>query len=111
MAVLDRRSGRERRSVERYNVNIDVEWEGSAGRQNGTISDISLTGCFVLCSGEVNDGETVKIYIPLADGMKAEFWAEVVNHVFEIGFGANFVALSTPQRQFLISLIANFGEE
>lgn len=107
MAVSDRRSGSERRGTKRFAVNIDIEWEASVGRRKGTISDISTTGCFVLCSGEVNDGETVKIFIPLTDGMKAEFWGEVVNHVLEIGFGANFVALSTPQREFLEGIINN----
>ena len=103
--MTDRRSGNERRANARYEVNIEVEWESSEGRRKGTLSDISTTGCFVLCSGEVNDGETVKILIPLADGMKVEFWAEVINHVLEIGFGANFVALSTPQREFLERII------
>ncbi len=110
MAISDRRSGSERRATRRYSVNIEVEWEGSVGRRKGTISDISTTGCFVLCSGEVNDGETVKIFIPLADGMKAEFWGEVVNHVLEIGFGANFVALSTPQREFIEKIIKSVGK-
>ncbi len=105
MAISDRRIGSERRATERYSVNLDVEWEGSVGRRQGTISDISTTGCFVLCSGEVNDGETIKIFIPIADGIKAEFWGEVVNHVLEIGFGANFAALSTPQRDFIETLI------
>ena len=105
MAISDRRSGEERRSTKRHSVNIEIEWEGSVGRQKGTISDISTTGCFILCSGDVNDGETVKIFIPLTDGMKAEFWGEVVNHVIEIGFGANFVALSTSQREFIERII------
>lgn len=105
--MTDRRSGNERRAEERFAVNIEIEWEGSAGRKKGTISDVSASGCFVLCSGEVDDGETVKILIPLADGMKVEFWGEVVNHVLEIGFGANFVALSTPQREFLERIIGS----
>ena len=98
MTTSDRRSGSERRGTDRIAINIEVEWEGADGRKKGTISDISAGGCFVLCSGEVDDGETVKIFIPLADGMQVEFWGEVVNHVLEIGFGANFIALSTPQR-------------
>ncbi|MGI9054861.1 MAG: PilZ domain-containing protein, partial [Pyrinomonadaceae bacterium] len=53
MDISDRRSGSERRTNKRFSVNIDVEWEGSVGRQPGTISDVSTTGCFVLCSGEV----------------------------------------------------------
>lgn len=103
--MIDRRSGYERRATQRFEVNIEVEWEGIDGRKKGTISDISTSGCFVLCSGEVNDGETVKIFIPLADGMKVEFWCEIINHVIEIGFGANFIALSTPQREFLERII------
>ena len=105
--MTDRRSGNERRTDERFAVNIEVEWQGTDGRKKGSISDISASGCFILCSGEVNDGETVKIFIPLADGMKVEFWGEVVNHVLEIGFGANFVALSTPQREFLNTIISS----
>ena len=101
MAIRDRRSGRERRNEKRYHVNIDIEWEGLIGRKPGTISDISSTGCFVLCSGDVEDGENVKIFLPLSDGMKVQFWAEVVNHVFEIGFAAQFVELSESQKDFL----------
>lgn len=107
MAVSDRRSGSERRGTTRYNINIDVEWEGSVGRRKGTISDISTKGCFVLSSGEVNDGETVKIFIPLTGGMKAEFSGEVINHVLEIGFGVNFISLSAPQKEFLERIITS----
>lgn len=105
MAVLDRRSGQERRTDSRYEINIDVEWEGAAGRKEGTISDLSQSGCFVMCSGETDDGETVKIFLPLADGMKVEFRAEVVNHVLEIGFGARFVEMTDSKKEFLAKLL------
>jgi hypothetical protein len=97
----DRRSGNDRRAVERVNVNIDIQWEGLVGRKLGTISDISALGCFVLCSGEVADGETVKIFLPLSDGMKVQFWGEVANHILEIGFAARFIELSDAQKDFL----------
>ena len=101
MSILDRRSGRERRKTERVTVNIDVEWEGLTGRTSGTISDISAVGCFILAAGEVNDGESVKIFLPLTDGMKVQFWGEVVNHVYEIGFAVRFIELSEAQEDFL----------
>jgi len=101
MAILDRRSGRSRRKIERVSVNIDVEWEGLVGRKSGTISDISIVGCFILSSGEVTDGESVRIYLPLSDGMKVEFWGEAVNHVYEIGFAVRFIELSEAQKDFL----------
>jgi len=101
MATKDRRSGSERRTLERFQVNIEIEWEGLVGRNTGTISDISVLGCFVLCSGEVEDGENVKIFFPLTDGRKIQFWGEVVNHVFEIGFAIRFIELSEAQKDFL----------
>lgn len=103
--IKDRRTGEERRGLKRYAVNIDIEWEGLVGRQQGTISDISSLGCFVLCSGEVENGETVKLFIPVGDGMKVQLWGEVVNHVFEIGFGIRFIELNGPQRVFLEKII------
>lgn len=101
MSVLDRRSGSERRNIERFSVNIDIEWEGLVGRKHGTISDISRNGCFVLSSGEVEDSENVKIFLPLTDGMKVQFWGQVINHVFEIGFAVRFIELSPAQTDFL----------
>jgi hypothetical protein len=101
MSVLDRRSGSERRGTERFSVNIDIEWEGLVGRKQGTISDISRNGCFVLSSGEVEDSENVKIFLPLTDGMKVQFWGQVINHVFEIGFAVRFIELSPAQADFL----------
>lgn len=99
--IKDRRTNEDRRGVKRYTVNIEIEWEGLIGRQLGTISDISSLGCFVLCSGEVENDETVGLFIPIADGMKIQFSAEVVNHVLEIGFGAQFVELNKAQRELI----------
>lgn len=90
--------------MNRYPVDIDVEWQGTGGRSPGTMSDVSLDGCFVLSSGDVNDGEQVKVFIPLADGMKVEFTGRVANHVFEIGFGIKFDQLSMAQRDLLVKI-------
>jgi hypothetical protein len=105
MSILDRRTGKERRENDRYSVNIDVEWEGMVGRKSGTLSDISREGCFVLSSGEVEDTENVKIFLPLTEGMKVQFWGQVINHVFEIGFAVRFIELSPAQKDFLEKFI------
>ena len=108
---MDRRSGGDRRIAERFQVNIEIEWEGLVGRKNGTISDLSPTGCFVLCSGEVEDSENVKIFFPLTDGRKIQFWGEVVNHVFEIGFAMRFIELSEAQKDFLEKFVDTLRED
>ena len=105
MAIQDRRSGTERRETNRFAISIDVEWESAAGRLPGTISDVSFDGCFILSSGNIDDGTIVRIFIPLADGMKVQFGGKVANHVFEIGFGVKFDPLSGPQRELLLKLV------
>jgi hypothetical protein len=105
MSTIDRRTGGDRRTAPRYNVNISVDWEASTGRKKGTVNDISREGCFVLCSGEVEDGERVLLFFPLTDGIKVQINCEVVNHIYEIGFGVRFVELSAAQKDFLSKLI------
>ena len=103
--MQDRRSGDERRASNRFPVEVEVEWEAAGDRQGGTMSDVSLDGCFVLGSGEVNDGDAVKLFVPLADGMKVQFDGTVANHVFEIGFGVRFSGLNAGQRELLIKIV------
>lgn len=103
--MQDRRSGSERRAANRYPIELDVEWQAAGERQPGSIGDLSLEGCFVLSSGDVEDGERIRLFIPLADGMKVEFGGVVANHVFEIGFGIRFDELSAAQRELLIRLV------
>ena len=108
--MQDRRSGQDRRSTHRYPVDTTVEWEtGGSARQSGTLSDVSFEGCFVLSSGDVEDGDTVKILVPLGGGMKAQFDGKIANHVFEIGFGVRFAPLSPAQREILTKLVKEQG--
>ncbi len=106
MPEIDRRKSDERRVTKRYAVAIDVEWENHYGRRKGTLSDVSSDGCFVLSEVDVTDGELVKLFIPLSDGMKVEFLGQVANFVYEIGFAVHFLSLSDAQKEFL----ANFVE-
>ncbi len=109
MSAIDRRSGLDRRSVPRFSVRIDVEWETKRGRRIGSLSDLSIAGGFVLCSGEVEDGEAVRLFFPLGEGMKVEFSGTVVNHVYEIGFAMRFRDLGAAQYNFLLKFIETLG--
>ncbi len=111
MSTIERRSGGDRRNNERFSVNIEVEWEGLVGRKAGTISDISVNGCFVLCSGDVQDSENVKIFFPLTDGRTIQFWGEVANHALEIGFAMRFIELSDAQKDFLEKFVDTLRED
>jgi hypothetical protein len=109
--VNRRKSDDDRRRTPRYAVNLEVEWENHDGRRTGTLSDISEDGCFVLSDVDVSDGELVKVFIPLTDGMKVEFMGQVANFVYEIGFAINFLSLSEAQKEFLASFVEVHRED
>lgn len=104
---MENKEGIERRGVQRFPIILDIEWEGFNGRSSGTISDVSESGCFVLSGKEVSDGESVRLFIPMGDGMKAQFNGIVVNHEEEIGFAVRFDPISAAQRDIVNNLKAN----
>jgi hypothetical protein len=107
--MIDRRTGGERRRNPRFAVSIEIEWESDEGRKRGAISDISVEGCFVLCDGQVENGNRIKIFLPISEGIKVEFFGEVVNHFYEIGFGMRFTGLGASQREFLEQYVAKLA--
>jgi PilZ domain len=109
--MIDRRAGRDRRNISRYKVSIEIEWEGLVGKKKGTINDLSVHGCFILCSGEVDDSERVKIFFPLTNGKAIQLFGEVVNHVVEIGFAMRFVNLTEAQNDFLETFVDTLRED
>jgi hypothetical protein len=109
--MIERRKGRDRRNSDRLRTNIEIVWEGHVGRKLGSINDLSKHGCFVLCSGEVEDHEHVKLFFPLTDGRTISILGEVVNHVIEIGFAVKFVKLSAGQEEFLDVFVDTFRKD
>lgn len=101
MTTSDRRRGPDRRRHTRLGLQLDVTWGDSLVRKPGLMSDLSPTGCFILSSGDVEDGDQVRIDIPLNTGGTLSLWGEIANHVRDIGFGVRFVALTDAQRDYL----------
>lgn len=111
MSITDRRSGTDRRSVDRREVTVDVEWETAGRRRPGTVSDLSPAGCFVLSSGDVSEGESVILYLPLGDGMKVQVVGEVRNNVIEIGFALRFLDPTEAQIHVITGLMDSHASE
>lgn len=103
-------SGVERRKGKRFPADVEVDWETSSARSRGSLSDISETGCFILCGDRVNEGEAVRVLFPLGEGMKTEFTGEVVNFTEEVGFGLRFKVLSPAQRDLVNKIIRDGSE-
>ena len=82
--------GMERRLTQRIKVNIRVRWEGERTRRDGTVTDISTAGCFVLTEDiGVEKRELIKIELLLPGGV-ITLWGQVIYKADEIGFGVRF---------------------
>jgi len=89
MASVKEYSGEERRKAVRYRVNLRARWEGRRTWRDGTITDISTAGCFVLTEDLIETGELVKIELILPAGVLI-LWGHVIYTAEEIGFGVRF---------------------
>jgi len=82
--------GMERRLAERIKVNIRARWEGARTRRDGTVTDISTAGCFILTEDlGVEKRELVKVELILPGGV-ITLWGHVIYKADEIGFGLRF---------------------
>jgi hypothetical protein len=80
----------ERRRDERLAVYLRVRWEGMRGYYDGTISDISAGGCFILTESQATLRELVRLEIELHTGAWVKVWAEVTNQFPGVGFGVKY---------------------
>jgi hypothetical protein len=100
--------GIERRRAERVRVNLDVVFADQFRSHKGTISDISVTGCFVLASGEATPDAPVTVTIQLPTDKIVELPGEVVYNTPEIGFALRFGGLNKTAQSFLEKLVERF---
>lgn len=84
-------TGPERREAPRYKVSLRARWGGGewAGRE-GTVTDLSADGCFVMTEGEVTEGELVQVQVELPAGEPLPLWGSVIHRVEGRGFAIQF---------------------
>ncbi|HUQ33620.1 MAG TPA: PilZ domain-containing protein [Pyrinomonadaceae bacterium] len=95
----------ERRRAERYQVNLAVQWESASAQRQGTISDISTSGCFILTTPEIVATEPVWVGIQLPKGKSVTLPGQAVYLTEEIGFAMRFIDLGLTEQRFLQRLV------
>jgi PilZ domain len=96
---------KDRRSAPRMRVKLPARWEGVLSRENGTVTDLSRSGCFILTGGKVAVKELVWLEIQLTDQQTVTFWAEVVAESSEIGFALKFNSSSPEDEATLATFL------
>src|SRR5687768_6818404 len=95
----------ERRQHERLQIYLRVRWEGLLGSYEGTVSDISAGGCFVLGESKTTLRELIRLEVELHDGEWVKVWGEVTNHFPGVGFGVRYTEVDDEDEgKFSLSL-------
>ena len=82
----------EQRNASRVDVSLPVRWEGVLESSAATITNLSVSGCFVLSGGNVGPAELIRLEIYLPDDEPVYLWGEVVDQADEIGFAVRFTS-------------------
>jgi hypothetical protein len=95
----------ERRQHERIQIYLRVRWEGLFGCHEGTLSDISAGGCFVLSESQTTLRELIRLEVELHDGEWVKVWGEVTNQFPGVGFGVRYTEVDgEDENKFSLSL-------
>ncbi len=97
--------GIERRRAKRFKVNLPARWDGTANGERGTISDLSLTGCFILTGGAAGQGDPVSLALELPGGKTLQLGGEVVYYTDEIGFAVRFTQAEATDKRNLAGFL------
>ncbi|HEX8708875.1 MAG TPA: PilZ domain-containing protein [Pyrinomonadaceae bacterium] len=99
----------DKRRAERILVNLNARWEGVLAQHEGTIVDISSTGCFILTADEVMPRELIRIEIQLPTDRQTytSLWGEVVYQISEMGFALRFTG-STEAEEKMLNMLMDY---
>jgi PilZ domain-containing protein len=95
----------ERRRAPRVKVDLMARWEGAIAREEASVTNLSINGCFVLSGGKVEAKELVRLEIDLPDQNPIYLWAEVVDAAPEIGFAVRFTMSEDDDQQRLAAFL------
>lgn len=83
---------RERRKDDRVKVDLEISWEGALSQLQGSIVDLSTSGCFILSDDKVRLGELIRVIIHQSKQDALYIWGEVVYQIPEMGFAVRFTS-------------------
>jgi len=91
-------------------VSLDVVWQGSAGKHDARMSEISMDGCFIDSRVQGRSlGDLVEFKVHLPNGPWVSLQGELVVQDYPMGFGLRFRNLTEADRRLLRRVVAAHG--
>ena len=91
-------------------VSLDIVWQGSAGKQDARMSEISMEGCFIDSQSQgraMDDVVAFKVHLPSGPWVALE--GILVNDDYPMGFGLRFQGLSEGDKRLLREVVIAHG--
>jgi CheY-like chemotaxis protein len=93
-------------------VSLDVVWQGSSGKQDARMSEISMAGCFIDSRVQGRSlGDIVEFKVHLPGGPWVSLQGELVTEDYPIGFGLRFTHLTEADQSLLAEVVIAHGGE
>lgn len=97
------------KQIEQVNVSLDVVWQGSGGKHDARISEISVNGCFIDSMGQEILGETIYFKVHLPSGPWINLEGKVIYQEYPIGFELQFTDLTEENHRLILEAVAAHG--
>jgi CheY-like chemotaxis protein len=95
---------------EPVNVSLDVVWQGSTGKEDARMSEISMDGCFIDSRVQGRAlGDLVEFKVHLPSGPWVSLQGELVNEDYPMGFGLLFKGLTDGDKSLLAQVVVAHG--
>ena len=100
----------EKRTAHRVTTNFPARWRGVSGSHEGRVEDLSIKGCFVNTTGNVDVGEMVNLLIQLPSGEWLPLRGKVAFFQQLTGFSVSFAHADEKELERLDQLVASQSE-
>src|SRR6185295_11327888 len=91
-------------------VSLDVVWQGSSGKQDARMSEISMDGCFIESKVQARTlGDIVEFKVHVPGGPWVSLQGELVEEDYPIGFSLHFRGLTDGDKRLLAAVVVAHG--
>ena len=96
--------------IEPVTVSLDVVWQGSSGKHDARMSEISMDGCFIDSRAHGRGlGDTVDFKVRLPSQLWVSLQGELIHEDYPMGFGLRFSRLTDGDKRLLAEVVVAHG--
>ena len=110
MVLTEKQITRLQAQGEPVNVSLDIVWQGSSGKQDARMSEISMAGCFIdsrVLGRALGDIVEFKVHLP--GGPWVSLQGELVKEDYPMGFELRFTRLTDGDCRLLAQVVLAHG--